>query len=68
MSMRIRGKRETIKSPSTWSTLSWVERIVMYGAPILIIWVCYMIYQGISTTHPDPDIMETHLEEARDEE
>jgi hypothetical protein len=45
--IRIRRKKDSMKPPSTWSRLSWVERIVMYGGPILIIWICYMIYGGI---------------------
>ena len=58
-----RGSGQEIKTPSTWSRLSWIERIVMYGGPILIVWVCYMIYQGITIHKIKPDIMETHIEE-----
>jgi len=62
MGMRIRGKRESsIKAPSTWSSLSWIERIVMYGGPPLILWVCYMIYQGMTMHNIKPDIEETHI-------
>ena len=63
MIRRHRGKNSGIKAPSTWSSLSWVERLVMYGGPILIIWVCYMIYEGMTISNIKPDIMETHLEE-----
>jgi len=60
--IRIRRGKE-VKPPSTWSTLSWIERIVMYGGPILIIWICYQIYSGMQSHHLKPDIMESHIEE-----
>ena len=56
--IRLRRKKE-IKTPSTWSRLSWIEKIVMYGGPILIIWMCYMIYQGITIHKIKPDMEET---------
>ena len=46
--IRIRRKKDKMKSPSTWSSLSWVERLVMYGGPILILWILYMIYDGMT--------------------
>ena len=58
----IRREKE-IKSPSTWASSSWIERLVLYGGPILIIWICYMIYSGITTKHIRPNIMETHIRE-----
>jgi len=60
--IRIRRKKDT-KTPSTWSRLSWVERLVMYGGPILIIWICYMIYDGMTMRNIKPDVKETHIEE-----
>ena len=61
--IRIRRKKDSMKPPSTWSRLSWIERLVMYGAPILIIWILYMIYEGRTIHRIDPEIMETHIEE-----
>ena len=60
----IRIRREKgIKTPSTWSRLSWVERIIYYGGPILIIWICYQIYSGMQSHHLKPDVKETHIQE-----
>ena len=66
--IRIRRPKESLKPPSTWATSSWVERLVLYGGPILIIWICYMIYSGITTQHTKPNIMETHIEETNNVE
>ena len=44
--IRINRKRNTKKAPSTWSTLSWVERVIMYGGPFLILWILYQIIYG----------------------
>ena len=62
--IRIRRKKDSMKPPSTWSRLSWIERLVMYGAPILIIWILYMIYDGLTMSNIKPDVKETHLEES----
>ena len=61
--IRIRIPKEALKPPSTWATSSWVERLVLYGGPILIVWLCYQIYSGMATKHINPNIMETHIEE-----
>ena len=45
MAMKIRRKGE-IKPPSTWETLSWVERLVYYGGLPMILWILYMIFYG----------------------
>ncbi len=37
-------KHKDIKTPSTWSTLSWIERIVYYGGPFFILWILIMIF------------------------
>jgi len=42
--IRIRRKKDSMKTPSTWSTLSWIERIVYYGGPLLILWLMKMIF------------------------
>ena len=65
--IRIRRKKDSMKPPSTWSRLSWIERIVMYGGPILIIWICYMIYDGMTLRNIKPVIKETHIEEMNNE-
>ena len=62
--IRVRRKKDSMKPPSTWSRLSWIERVVMYGGPILIIWILYMIYDGITMSNIKPDVKETHLEES----
>ena len=43
MVMHIRRKDKP-KTPSTWSTLSWVERLVYYGGLPMILWILYMIF------------------------
>jgi hypothetical protein len=63
----IRRKKDSMKAPSTWSRLSWPERVVMYGGPILIIWICYMIYDGMIMRNIKPDVKETHIEEMSNE-
>jgi len=59
-----RGKE--IKTPSTWDTLSWVERVIYYGGPIFIIWLFYLIYQTITLEYNMPGILESHIEETID--
>ena len=34
------------KTPSMWSTLGWVERLIMFGGPILLIYIIYKILGG----------------------
>ena len=66
--IRVRRKKDSMKPPSTWSRLSWIERLVMYGAPILIIWILYMICEGRTIHRIDTEIMETHIEEMKNVE
>ncbi len=42
--IRIRRKKDPMKTPSTWDTLSWIERIVYYGGPFFILWILSMIF------------------------
>ena len=42
--IRIRRKNDSMKAPSTWSRLSWVEKIVYYGGPLFILWILNMIF------------------------
>ena len=44
--IRVRRKKDSMKTPSTWSTLSWIERVIMYGGPIFILWILYQIMYG----------------------
>jgi len=39
-------RKQKIKNPSMWSTLGWVERLVMFGGPILIVYIVYRIIGG----------------------
>ena len=41
--IRIRRPKKSMKSPSTWSRLSWIERIVMVGGPIFLGWIIYQM-------------------------
>ncbi len=42
--IRLRRKKDSMKGPSTWDTLSWIERVVYYGGPFFILWVLNMIF------------------------
>ena len=39
-------RKQKIKTPSMWSTLGWVERIIMFGGPIAIIYITHKILGG----------------------
>ena len=42
------NKKKQIKSkaPSLWRSLSWIERIIMFGGPILLVYVISKIIGG----------------------
>jgi len=39
-------RKQKIKTPSTWSRLGWVERLIMFGGPILLMYIFTRIIGG----------------------
>tara|TARA_Y100000004_G_scaffold116559_1_gene131029 strand:+ start:2193 stop:2321 length:129 start_codon:yes stop_codon:yes gene_type:complete len=39
-------RKQKIKTPSMWSRLGWIERIIIFGGPVFIIYVFNKIIGG----------------------